>query len=183
MSTAIPIFDPPSPHCHTLSPFVLTPSPLVTTQIVINFELIMSRPLMQLLDLIFAKICIFSTQTLLSTWKATLKSRWVDVITTFKVIWMRLLKQYFFEVVSSLFGLTPYPLSHFLTILLDHPSPWAGDILFECPLTKCFTDMQYIWFWSWEIEKVFICKISHIHYLYDDRYCIFIDITWPEKVF
>ena len=44
----------------------------------------MSRPLMQISDLIFAKMCIFSTQTLSSTGKATLKSRWSGVITTFK---------------------------------------------------------------------------------------------------
>ena len=69
----IPIFDPP------LSPIVTVcldpPPPLVTTQIVTNFELIISLPLMQISDLIFAKMCIFSTQTLLSTRKATLKSR------------------------------------------------------------------------------------------------------------
>ena len=103
--------------------FGLTPSPLVTIKIVTNFELITSLPLMRILDLIFAKMCIFSTQTLLSTRKATLKSRWSGVITTFKVILMRLLKRYFFEVVTSLFSLTPLPpLSHFVTILLDpHP--------------------------------------------------------------
>ena len=55
--------------------FGLTPLPLVTTQIVTNFKLMMNRPLMQILDLIFAKMCIFPTQTLLSTLKATLKSR------------------------------------------------------------------------------------------------------------
>ena len=60
---------------HTLSPFALTPLPLVATQILTNFKMIISRLLMQILDLIFAKMCIFSTQTLLSTWKATLKSK------------------------------------------------------------------------------------------------------------
>ena len=65
-----------TPPCHTLSPLALThPPPLATNQIVTNFEAIMSRSLMQILDLIFAKMCIFSTQTLLSTWNATLKSR------------------------------------------------------------------------------------------------------------
>ena len=33
----------------------------------------MSQPLVQILDLIFVKISTSSTQTLLSTWKATLK--------------------------------------------------------------------------------------------------------------
>ena len=89
----------------------------------------MSRPLMQILGLTFAKMCISTTQTFLSTWKATLKSRRSGVITTFQVIQMRLLKRYFFEVVTSLFGLTPSPLSHFVTILLD--TPWAVDIVFE----------------------------------------------------
>ena len=50
------------------------------------------------------------TQTLVSTWKATLKSRWSGVITTFKIILMRVLKQYFLEVMTSLFELIPLPL-------------------------------------------------------------------------
>ena len=112
MSPAYHRFLTPVPPCHTLSPFALTPSPLVTTQIVTNFMLILSRPLMQILDLIFNKMCLFSNQTLLFTWKATLKSRWGGVITTFKVILMQLLKRYFFEVVTSLFD-PPPPLSHF----------------------------------------------------------------------
>ena len=76
---------------------------------------------MQILDLIFAKIFIFSTQTLLSTWKATLKSRWSGVITSYKVILMRLLKLYFFEVVTSLFGLTPIPPCHTLSLFFLTP--------------------------------------------------------------
>ena len=75
MSPAYHRFFTPLPPCHTLSPFALTPSPLVTTQIVTNFELIINLPFRQISDLIFSKMCIFSTQTLLSTWKATLKSR------------------------------------------------------------------------------------------------------------
>ena len=89
---------PPPPLSHFVTVCLDPPTSLVTTKIVINFELIVSRPLMQILDLIFAKMCIFSTQTLLSTWKATLKSRWSGVITTFKVILMRFLKRYIFEV-------------------------------------------------------------------------------------
>ena len=67
-----PIFDPPP--LVTLCRRLPWPPPVVTTQIMTNFELVMSRPLMQILDLIFAKVCIFLTQTLLSTSKATLKS-------------------------------------------------------------------------------------------------------------
>ena len=52
-----PDFDP-LPPCHTLPPFALNPLPLVTTKKVTNFELIMSLILMQILDLIFAKMCI-----------------------------------------------------------------------------------------------------------------------------
>ena len=118
-----PDFWSPSPLvtvCHCLP---WTPSPLVTTQIVTNFELITSLPLMRILDLIFAKMCIFSTQTLLSKRKATLKSSWGDVITTFKVIIMLLLKRYFFEVVTSLFCLTPSPLVTHCNFLLDPPPP------------------------------------------------------------
>ena len=81
----------------------------------------MRRPLKQIVDLIFAKMCIFVTQTLFSTLKATLKSKRGGVFTTSKVILMRLLKRYVFEVVISLFGLTPFPFSHFDTILLDPP--------------------------------------------------------------
>ena len=64
-----PIFDPPPPF-HILSHFVTVcydPLPLVTTKIVTNFEMIMNQPLMQILDLVFANMCIFPTQTLLST--------------------------------------------------------------------------------------------------------------------
>ena len=50
----------------------------------------------EILDLTFNKMCLFSNQTLIFTWKATLKSRWRGVITTFKVILMQLLKRYFF---------------------------------------------------------------------------------------
>ena len=67
-------------------------------------------------------MCIFSTQTL-STLKATLKSR-QSGLTIFKVILVQLLKRSFFEVLTSLFGLTPLPpLSHFATILIDPPPP------------------------------------------------------------
>ena len=97
--------------CHLLP---WPPSPLVTTQIVTNFELIMCRPLMQILDLKFAKMSIFSVQTLLSIWKATLKSRWSDVITTFKVILMGLLKQYFWKSGSTLWLIPASPISHFV---------------------------------------------------------------------
>ena len=52
---------------------------------------------MQILGLIFAQMCIFSTQNLLllSTWRAALKSSWSGVITTFTVILMQLLRQHF----------------------------------------------------------------------------------------
>ena len=40
-------------------------------------------------------------------------SIWSGVITTFKVVLMRLLKRYFFEVVTSLFSLTPFPTCHY----------------------------------------------------------------------
>ena len=53
--------------CHTLSPSALTLSPLVTNQILTKFELIMSQSLIQILYLILAKMCIFSSWTFLST--------------------------------------------------------------------------------------------------------------------
>ena len=117
-----------SPPCHTLSPFVLAPlSPIVTTQIVTNFELMISRLLMQILDLIFAKICLFSTQTFLSTWKATLKSRPIIVITTLKVILMLLSKQYFFWRSDITLWLIP-PLPY---ITLCHLFGWPPSPLGE----------------------------------------------------
>ena len=120
--------------CHRLP---WPPSPLVTTQIVTNFMLILSRPLMQILDLIFNKMCLFSNQTLLFTWKATLKSRWSGVITTFKVILMQLLKRYFFEVVTSLFGLTPLPPCHTLSLFCLTPlSPRPVTYFLNGPLGK-----------------------------------------------
>ena len=55
----------------------------------------MSRPLLQILGPIFAKMCIFSTKKLLSTWKATLKSRLIGFIATIKVtllkVWRHIL--------------------------------------------------------------------------------------------
>ena len=133
VTVKITIFDP-HPPCHHLSPVALTPSPLVITQIVTNFELIMGPSLMKVLDLIFSKICIFSTQFLLSTWKATL-SRWNDVITTFKVIVMRLLKRYLFEVVTSLLGLIPSPLVTLCHYFAWSPSPLGQWHTFEWPLS------------------------------------------------
>ena len=114
---------PPPPLSLFVTVCLDPPPPLVTTQIVTNFMLILSRPLMQILDLIFNKMCLFSNQTLLFTWKATLKSRWSGVITTFKVILMQLLKRYFFEVVTSLFGLTPFPLVTLCHYFAWPPSP------------------------------------------------------------
>ena len=76
----------------------------------------------EILSLIFAKMCIFSTQNLLSTFRATPKSIWSGVTTTFKVILMQLLRQYFFKGVTSLFGSYPSPISHFV-IFLVNPLP------------------------------------------------------------
>ena len=63
-----PIFDSPPPLSLFVTVCLDPPPPLVTTQIVTNFMLIFSRPLMQILDLIFDKMCLFSNQTLLFTW-------------------------------------------------------------------------------------------------------------------
>ena len=49
---------------------------------------------------------------------------------------MRLLKRYFFEVVTSLFGLTASPLSQFVTILLDHPPPRPVTYFLNGPLEE-----------------------------------------------
>ena len=107
---------PPLSPCHRLP---WSPSPLVTTQIVTNFELIMSRPLMQIVDLIFFWMCMFSTQTLISTWKALWESKWSVVITTFKVILIAIVEttiSWSGDITLRLDTLLPL-----VTILLDPP--------------------------------------------------------------
>ena len=88
---------------------------------------------MLIIDLLFAEMCIFFTQTLLSTWKATLKSRWNGNITNSKVILMRLSKRYSFEVVTSLFGLTPSPLVTLCHYLTWPPFPWPVTYFLNGP--------------------------------------------------
>ena len=75
---------------------------------------------MQILGLIFAKTCIFFYTY---TWRATLKIRWSGVITVFIGILMRLLKQYFFKGVTSLFGSYPLSLYHTLSSFWSSPLP------------------------------------------------------------
>ena len=115
-------FWPPCPPCYTLSLFALTPLPPCHHQ---NSDKLWAdnKP-------------TFDANFLLSAWNATLKSKWSGAITTLKVILMRLLKRYFFEVVTSLFGLTPSPLSQFVTILLDHPPPRPVTYFLNGPLVK-----------------------------------------------
>ena len=115
------VCHPPPPLSHFVTLCLDPLPPLVTSQIVTNFELIMSWSLMQILDLILSKMSIFSTQTLSSTLETTSKSR-SGVFTTFKVILMRLLKRYFFEVVTSLFYSTPPP-CHTLSLFCLTPLP------------------------------------------------------------
>ena len=47
-------------------PYLLDTPTIREGRVVTNFELIMGRPFMQILDIIFAKVCLFSTQTFLS---------------------------------------------------------------------------------------------------------------------
>ena len=110
-------FWPLSPHVKVIR---LEPPPIVTLQKVTNFKLKMSRPLMQILGLIFAKTCIFFYTY---TWRATLKIRWSGVITVFIGILMRLLKQYFFKGVASLFDSYPLSLYHTLSSFWSSPLP------------------------------------------------------------
>ena len=113
----------PFPHVTLNHHLPWTPYPLVTPHKVTNFEQRTSRPLMHILGLVFAKMCIFSTQNLSST----LKSRKTVVITTFKVILMRLLIQFVVETIfwrsDITLWLIPPPLCQNLSSFWSSPSP------------------------------------------------------------
>ena len=108
MSKAYRRFLTPLPPCHTLSLFALTPLPPCHHQ---NSDKLWAdnKP-------------TFDANFLLSAWKATLKSKWSGAITTLKVILMRLLKRYF-EVMKSLFGVTPSPFVTLWHYFAWPPSP------------------------------------------------------------
>ena len=117
----------PPPPCHTLSPYALNPSPLVTTQILKNFEVIMSRPFMQILDLIFAKICIFSTSILLQFCYLHGKLHWrVDTVVfleLFEFILMQLLTRYLLKWWHHSLAWPPPPLVTLCHYFAWPPSP------------------------------------------------------------
>ena len=93
------------------------PPLLVTAQRLKNFELKKRWPMLQILGHIFAEMCMLSTWTLSSTWKATFKIRWSGAIAIFKIILMQLLKQHFRGSEITLWLIPPPPMSHFAIIL------------------------------------------------------------------
>ena len=110
----------------------------------------MGRSLMQILGLIFAKMHIFSTQTLLCTWKVKSKSRWSGVITAFEVILICLLKGYYFEGVTSIFRSYPPHLCHSVIFLVNSLPPRRVTHFLNGPLS------------TWLISRVLKLKLGKL---------------------